>query len=125
MDSCSLVFLWGGLKLGMTYITILTYFIFVKKCRSSHFGSVVTNPTSIHEDVGLMPGLTQWVKDLALPWAVVYVGLDQISLSLWYRPAAVTSNGPLAWKPPYVAGAALKTQKDKNKNTLESNFLIS
>ena len=27
----------------------------------------LTNPTCIHEDVGLIPGLTQWVKDLALP----------------------------------------------------------
>ena len=26
----------------------------------------VKNPTSIHKDVGLIPGLTQWVKDLAL-----------------------------------------------------------
>ena len=25
------------------------------------------NPTSIQEDVGLIPGLTQWVKDLMLP----------------------------------------------------------
>ena len=26
----------------------------------------VKNPTSIHKDMGLNPGLTQWVKDLVL-----------------------------------------------------------
>ena len=37
-----------------------------KKKRSSHCGSVMTNPTIIYEDVGSIPDLLQWVKDPAL-----------------------------------------------------------
>ena len=72
------------------------------------------NLTRNQEVVGSIPGLTQWVAmscgvgrrrgpDLALLW-------------LWRRLAATAPIGPLARKPPYAAGAALKRQKDKKIN---------
>ena len=65
---------------------------------SSHCGSVVVNPTSTYENVGSLPGLTQWVKDPALLW-------------LWWRPAAAAPIRSLAWELPHAAGAALKRKK--------------
>ena len=38
----------------------------INKCGISHCGSAVTNLTSIHEDMGLIPGSAQWVKNPAL-----------------------------------------------------------
>ena len=62
----------------------------------------IKNPTSIHEDVGLIPCLDQWDKDPALLW-------------LWCRPAAVALIQPLDWKLLYAAGAALKAEKKERK----------
>ena len=42
--------------------------VFKNVIRSSHRGTVEMNPTRNHEVVGSIPGLAQWVKDLALLW---------------------------------------------------------
>ena len=43
----------------------------VRKVRVSVVAQQVKNLTCIHEDVGLITGLSKWVKHLALPQAAV------------------------------------------------------
>ena len=69
-------------------------------CRVPIVSQQITNPTSSHEDVGLTPGLAQWIGDLVLLW-------------LWHRPAAAAPIPPVTWELLYAIGAALKIKKKK------------
>ena len=80
----------------------------------------VTSPASIHEDVGLIPSLTQWVKIWCCHelWYSVGLrcGLDPL--------AAAAPIWLLAWELPYAQVQSLKKKKKKLVNwEIWMNFL--
>ena len=81
----------------------------------------VKNLASILENAGLMPGLSYWVKDMALNCGVGNrCGLDLLWW-LWHRLAAAYPSLGYAPSLPYATGAAVKKNKNKNTKTKHKN----
>jgi len=76
----------------------------------------LTNPTRNHEVAGSVPALAQWLVSCGVGCRR---GSDPALLWLWRRPVATAPIVPLAWEPPYAAGAAQEIAKRPKKKKKE------
>ena len=76
------------------------------RTRTSRCGSVVMNPTRIHEDAGSVPGLAKRGEgsSVTVSCGVGRCCCDLVLLWLWRRLADAAQIQPLAWELPYTAG---------------------
>ena len=88
---------------------------------SPHHGSMIMNPTSIHENVGLI--LPCSGSGIAVSCGIGRRhGSDPTLLWLLRRPTATAPIQPLAWEPPYSAEAAQENGKKTNNNNNSSSY---
>ena len=76
---------------------------------------MATNPTSMCEDAGSIPGLAQWlrIQHCCELWCRLQTWLGSgVGMA---EAEAIALIRPLAWERPYAVGAALKKKKKKEK----------
>ena len=79
----------------------------------------IKNPTSIHEDAGLIPGLIGLSGLSIQNCCELWCGL-KMWLRCYMAVAVATPIRPLAWELLYVADSAIKK---KTKNTVKVTFI--
>ena len=105
---------------GLTLLNLQTYYKnTVIKTRSSYrVAAEIIQLGTMRLYVQSLALLSRLRSGISMSCGVGHRGSsDPVLLWLWCGQAATALIGPLAWEPPYAAGAALKKQKTKNKQT--------